>query len=130
MVSRLRMGSMLLALLACNPPAMADDTEEDLLQKATDASVRGDLDQAIGTLTEVITKNPKQSLAYYRRGCANFRAGKIKESVSDLDKHVDLELAAAKDPKAEAPQWERGISYYYARQFEKGARQFELYQTY
>ena len=128
MFCRLRTGSLLLALLACNRLAAGDDTEEDLLQKATQASVRGDIDQAINVLTEVITKNPKQSRAYYLRGCAHFRAGKIKESVSDLDKHV--ELATAVDPKAEAPQWERGISYYYAGQFDKGARQFELYQTY
>src|SRR5688572_25487070 len=129
MSNTLRTGC-LLALVACNQLAKADDSEEDLLQKATQASVRGDIDQAIGVLTEVITKNPKQSLAYYRRGCANFRAGKIRESVSDLDKHVELELATAKDPKAEARQWERGISYYYAGEFEKGAKQFELYQTY
>lgn len=106
----------------------ADEAEEDLLQKASLASARGDVEQAIGVLTEVITKNPKQSLAYYLRGRENFRAGKIKESVSDLDKHV--ELAIEKDPKAEARQWERGISYYYAGEFEKGAKQFELYQTF
>ncbi|MCE9527179.1 MAG: hypothetical protein K8R36_14125 [Planctomycetales bacterium] len=101
-----------------------DDTEEDLLQKAARDSARGNVEQAIGVLTEVITKNPKQSLAFYLRGRENFRAGKIKESVSDLDKHVQLE------PKAESRQWERGISYYYAGQFEKGAKQFELYQTF
>lgn len=82
--------------------AWADEAEEDLLQKASLASVRGDIDQAIGVLTEVITKNPKQALAFYLRGRENFRAGKIKESVSDLDKHV--ELATAQDPKAEARQ--------------------------
>jgi lipoprotein NlpI len=108
--------------------ACAGEAEEDLLQKASLASVRGDIDQAIGVLTEVITKNPKQTLAYYLRGRENFRAGKIKESVSDLDKHV--ELATAQDPKAETRQWERGISYYYAGEFEKGAKQFELYQTF
>ena len=108
--------------------AVADDAEEKLLQKAAQASARGDTEQAIGLLTEVITKNPKDSLAYYLRGREDFRAGKIKESVSDFDKHVELE--SAKDPKAEARQWERGISYYYAGQFEKGAKQFELYQTY
>ncbi len=128
MISNTLRTGFLLTLLACNQLAGADDSEEDLLQKATQASVRGDVDQAIGVLTEVIAKNPKQSQAFYLRGCANFRAGKIKESVSDLDKHV--ELATAKDPKAEARQWERGISYYYAGQFEKGARQFELYQTF
>ena len=115
-------------LLTCSPLAAADDTEEDLLQKAAQASARGDSQQAIGALTEVITKNPKQSMALYLRGRENFRAGKIKESVSDLDKHVELEMP--KDPKAEARQWERGISYYYAGQFETGARQFELYQTF
>lgn len=108
--------------------ASADEAEEDLLQKASLASARGDVEQAIGVLTQVITKNPKQSLAYYLRGRENFRAGKIKESVSDLDKHVAL--ATALDPKAEARQWERGISYYYAGEFEKGAKQFELYQTF
>jgi lipoprotein NlpI len=127
MLKALRTGC-LLALLACNQLARAHDSEEDLLQRATQASARGDSDQAIGVLTEVITKNPKQSIAFYLRGRENFRAGKIKESVSDFDKHVDL--ATAKDPKAEARQWERGISYYYAGEFEKGARQFELYQTY
>ena len=66
---------LMLVLLACNQLAEADDSEEDLLQKSTQASARGDFDQAIGVLTEVITKNPKQSLAFYRRGCANFRAG-------------------------------------------------------
>jgi lipoprotein NlpI len=121
---------LVLALLTCNQLARADNSEEDLLQRAAQASARGDIDQAIGVLTEVISKNPKQSIALYLRGRENFRAGKIKESVSDLDKHVELELAKAKDPKAQARQWERGISYYYAGEFEKGARQFELYQTY
>ena len=101
-----------------------EDAENDLMQSAVQASARGDHEQAIGLFTEVIAKNPKQSMAFYRRGCENFRAGKIKESVSDLDKHVEL------DPKAESRQWERGISYYYAGQFEKGAKQFELYQTF
>jgi lipoprotein NlpI len=115
---------VLLSAALLSAVALADDTEEDLLQKAAQDSARGNVEQAIGLLTEVITKNPKQSLAFYLRGRENFRAGKIKESVSDLDKHVTLE------PKAESRQWERGISYYYAGEFEKGAKQFELYQTF
>ena len=120
------LGTLLLILHGSTSPAPshAEDQEEELLQKATLASRRGDSEQAIGLLSEVIKSNPKQSLAYYLRGRENFRAGKIKESVSDLDKHVEL------DPKAESRQWERGISYYYAGQFEKGASQFELYQTF
>ena len=124
----LRTGWMCAVLLSCCHSAAAEDSEEDLLQRAAQASARGESEQAIGVLTEVLTKNPKQSVACYLRGRENFRAGKIKESVSDLDKHV--ELAVAQDPKAEARQWERGISYYYAGEFEKGAKQFELYQTF
>ena len=124
----LRTGWMCAVLLFCCHFAAAKDSEEDLLQRAAQASARGESEQAIGVLTEVLTRNPKQSLACYLRGRENFRAGKIKESVSDLDKHV--ELATALDPKAEARQWERGISYYYAGEFEKGAKQFELYQTF
>lgn len=116
------------SLLFCAPWIRANDEQEDLLQKAALASARGDNDQAIALLSEVIAKNPKQALAFYLRGRENFRAGDIKQSVSDLDKHV--ELAVVSDPKAEARQWERGISYYYAGEFEKGAKQFELYQTF
>ena len=44
--------------------------------------------------------------------------------MADFDKYVELK------PDAESRQWERGISYYYAGEFAKGAKQFELYQTY
>lgn len=117
------------AILGCSGRlAFPDDAEDTLMQKAVQASTLGDFEQATKVLTEIIAKNPKHSMAFYRRGTVNFQAGKIKESVSDLDKHVELEVVD--NPKAEARQWERGISYYYAGEFEKGAKQFELYQTY
>lgn len=121
-------GSVWVLFILCAPWTLADEEEENRLQKAAQASARGDKGQAIALLSEVIATNPKQSLAFYLRGRENFRAGNIKESVADLDKHV--ELAGATDPKAEARQWERGISCYYAGEFEKGAKQFELYQTF
>ena len=62
--------------------------------------------------------------AYYLRGRENFRLGEIKKSVADFDKYVELR------PRLESRQWERGIAYYYAGEFKKGAEQFELYQTY
>jgi len=63
-------------------------------------------------------------MAWYLRGREHFRAGKIAESVADFDKYVQLE------PQAENKQWERGISYYYAGDFAKGAKQFEDYQKF
>jgi lipoprotein NlpI len=48
----------------------------------------------------------------------------MKESVKDFDRYIKLQPAAA------SRQWERGIALYYAGQFDKGAEQFELYQTF
>jgi len=62
--------------------------------------------------------------AYHLRGWEHFRLGKIDESVQDFEQLVRMR------PDLEPHQWELGISYYYAGQFEKGARQFELYQYY
>jgi lipoprotein NlpI len=101
-----------------------DDKVESLLQRAAQADQRREFDLAIKLLGEVIAMNPKLADAYYRRGRANFCAGKIAESVADFDKYVQLK------PDAESRQWERGIAYYYVGQYAKGAKQFELYQTY
>jgi lipoprotein NlpI len=97
---------------------------EDLLQQATQAAQRGNHEQAIDRLSEAIKASPTAAIAWYLRGRENFRAGRIDESLADFDKFVQL------NPKAEPQQWERGISCYYAGQFAKGAKQFELYQTF
>jgi len=101
-----------------------EDKTESLLQRAAQADQRREFDLAIKLLDEVIAMNPKLADAYYRRGRANFCAGKIAESVADFDKYVQLK------PDAESRQWERGIAYYYTGEYAKGAKQFELYQTY
>ena len=62
--------------------------------------------------------------AYYFRGRERFRRNEIEGAVKDFDKQVELA------PKREPSQWERGIAFYYAGQFERGAKQFELYQTF
>lgn len=101
-----------------------DDSIEALVQRAARADQRREFDQAIKLLSQAIAKEPTRADAYYRRGRANFCAGKIAESVADFDKYVELK------PDAQSRQWERGISYYYAGEYAKGAKQFELYQTY
>jgi lipoprotein NlpI len=107
-------------------PAVAQtESVDDLLQQATQAEKRGDHKLAIERLNEVIQKQPTQvPLAWRQRGRANFCAGNIKESVADFDRYVELA------PKTAAQQWERGIAYYYAGEFKKGAKQFEDYQTF
>ncbi|HZL89830.1 MAG TPA: hypothetical protein VFB96_15800 [Pirellulaceae bacterium] len=100
------------------------ETTEDLLQQAAQAAQRGASQQAITLLSDVIAKDPKHADAWYLRGREHFKIGKVKESVADFDKLVELR------PDLASRQWERGISCYYAGEYEKGARQFELYQTY
>ena len=114
---------LLPTLVVWNSAASAQDVDE-LLQQATAAARKGDHDRAIVLLSDVLKKDPKEALAWYYRGRANFCAGKIAESVADFDKYVELV------PNAESQQWERGISYYYAGEYAKGAKQFELYQTF
>lgn len=111
-------------LLVVFPVALFAADEDELLQTAAQAIQRGESSKAVEILTNLIKDNPQASTAYYLRGRENFRLGKIAASVADLDQHVALE------PRAESRQWERGISYYYAGDFPKGAKQFELYQTY
>jgi lipoprotein NlpI len=113
--------SLLTVILAT--VALAQDVT-DLLQQATAAARKGDHQRAIVLLSDAIKRDPKEAIAWYYRGRAHFCAGKIAESVADFDKYVELE------PNAESQQWERGISYYYAGEFAKGAKQFELYQTF
>jgi lipoprotein NlpI len=112
---------LLLGAAAC---LAGQESPEDRMQAAARAAQRGEHDQAIEILTAVISDDPKLADAWYLRGRERFRAGQIKDSVADFDKFVELR------PNLESRQWERGIAYYYAGEYEKGARQFELYQTF
>jgi lipoprotein NlpI len=78
----------------------------------------------VAKLTEAIKASPTTALPWYLRGREHFCAGQINESVADFDKFIELQPGAANR------QWERGISLYYAGQYEKGAKQFEDYQKY
>jgi lipoprotein NlpI len=94
------------------------------LADAQTAAASGDSTAAVRLATEAIDADDKFAAAFYLRGREHFRLGLVSESVSDFDRYIELQPAAA------SRQWERGIACYYAKQFEKGAKQFELYQTY
>jgi lipoprotein NlpI len=118
-----RLVIMLLASLIGPLSAFADDAAQ-LLRQASDAAGEGDSAVAVRLATEALKHDAKLAAAYYLRGREHFRLSKIDESVADFHRFVELR------PDLEARQWERGISYYFAGQFENGAKQFELYQTY
>lgn len=116
--------SLLVGLTSLNLIFAATLPAQDELQKAQIASRKGDLPEAEKLLTSHIAKFPDDATGYYLRGRERFRLAKIKESVADFDQVVKLA------PGRENQLWERGISLYYAGEFARGAKQFELYQTY
>ena len=60
--------------------------------------------------------------ALYAKGEAQFFEGQIEEAVRSWD----LEIAAS--PFREPYHWQRGLAFYYAGEFERGVKQFELHQ--
>jgi lipoprotein NlpI len=50
--------------------------------------------------------------------------GKVKESIADFDEYIE------RKPEAKISHWQRGISYYYARRYDEGRKQFEGYQEF
>lgn len=95
-----------------------------LLSQASAESAAGNSQRAAQLLDQAIEKDATLAFAYYLRGRERFRLGQIRPSVADFDRFVELR------PNAESRQWERGISYYYAGEFTKGAKQFESCQTF
>src|SRR5690606_744724 len=71
-----------------------------------------------------IEREPNQATLYDQRGSAAFCLGQIEQSIRDFDRAVAL------DPARERGHWKRGISYYYAGEYARGQKQFEVYQTY
>jgi lipoprotein NlpI len=112
---------VLLTLCLTISVAFADEAD---LRKAITASEKGDSAAAEQFLNTYIESEPSDPRGYYYRGRERFRLAKIKESVADFDHYV--KLAPEEEPKL----WERGISLYYAGEFDRGAKQFEMYQTY
>jgi lipoprotein NlpI len=59
---------------------------------------------------------------YVSRGMQRFQLNKIAESIRDFDRAVEIE------PRIAPRLWQRGISLYYAGQYEKGRQQFKSHQ--
>jgi lipoprotein NlpI len=56
------------------------------------------------------------------RGMVRFKNAQIKESIEDFDAYLKMK------PAMEPHHWQRGISFYYAKRFDDGRKQFDDYQ--
>ena len=83
----------------------------------------GSNEKAIADFSGAIRLDPRVGLAYQYRGSDHFKLGHIREAIADFDRFIALA------PDQEPHHWQRGIAYYYAGEFEKGRKQFELHQT-
>ncbi|MBL8890682.1 MAG: PQQ-binding-like beta-propeller repeat protein [Planctomycetaceae bacterium] len=79
---------------------------------------------ALAALDGLLAQYPDEVFAYYQRGCLKCWMGDFQGSVDDFDRYI------SRRPEVEQRLWERGISQYLVGQYQAGAKQFELYQTY
>lgn len=82
------------------------------------------LDRFAGELVELnraIESKPRLADLYSRRGDRHLFLGNFAAAVADFEHMITL------NPAEDVPHWRLGIAYYFNRQFEKSARQFEKY---
>jgi lipoprotein NlpI len=93
-----------------------------VLQGADEHPLSAERRATIRRDAEGVLANPAATLS--ERGDAFFKLGRFAESVADYDKMLE------RDPALEKSHWRRGIAFFYAGQYEKAARQFEVYNSY
>jgi len=64
-----------------------------------------------------------RATAFQERGIARFFEGDMKHSIADFNSYLNLY------PEREPWHWQRGLAYYYAKQYQKGIAQFERHQV-
>ncbi|MCB1231887.1 MAG: hypothetical protein KDN19_16585 [Verrucomicrobiae bacterium] len=119
---------LLLLTIASARPALATDAAANPDQAAiATAFEKGDFDKVIELTGDVASETSPlfryRAAAFQNRGIEHFFDAEIKESISDFDAFLEMM------PEEEPHHWQRGISYYYADEFEKGKAQFESHQT-
>jgi lipoprotein NlpI len=153
---RLSIVPALLVLCALPACLFADETPDDLLQRAKAAWEKKQPDEAIKFASKAIELDPKNGEAWLLRGVMYESLDKHTEAIADFDRTLKLDPKAADaydhrgseqfklgkikesiedfdaylklKPKETPKHWKRGISYYYVGRYEDGAKQFEAYQ--
>jgi lipoprotein NlpI len=115
----MRPRALLLAALLLPAPLFA---EEAPLKKAQELAAAGKNEDALTAVNEALRLDPKSAAAYDLRGSLHFKLGKAKESVADFNRYLELR------PDERNGHWRRGISLYYAGEYDEGRKQFEGYE--
>ena len=114
--------------------ADADNADKKRLEAAKTAFNAKNYDDALEQLEPILKRDPENdpnamlarryaSTILHVRGEDHFRKGKMKASVADFDRQLSYDSAYT--PR----HWQRGISLYYAGEYQRGVEQFEVHQT-
>ena len=71
-----------------------------------------------------IKENPKLVRGWSGRGDMRLFLGDFEGAKSDYEKMIQL------DPSLEVSHWRLGIAYFYLKEYDKAAKQFEIYHNY
>lgn len=125
MIRLLTASLIALTFTACGT-AQDDSLSEEVGKKVMEAFQGEDFDQVIA-LTDAIPDDSSwvrvRAGSLQRRGEARFFKADIEGSISDFDAFL------AYFPEQDPHHWQRGLSYYYAEEYQKGVDQFERHQT-
>jgi lipoprotein NlpI len=109
-----------------NPSFAAQRLEQALGARVERALQKEDQSEiaAVGAeIDQAMRASPSSTSLMMLRGMLLFRTKKIKESLVDFDRIVELE------PSSEPFLWQRGLALYYAGEFEKAKQQFVVHRT-
>ncbi|HMJ90247.1 MAG TPA: hypothetical protein VK530_10545, partial [Candidatus Acidoferrum sp.] len=113
-----------LALTFCDRAvAVAGTNAAPWMMRAAVRDSRGEYEMAVKEVSEALRLNPGLMDARQLRGTINFKLLHFRESVRDFDRFL------AYAPSQKPYHWQRGISLYYAGDFEEGRKQFELHES-
>ena len=73
---------------------------------------------------KIIQNNPRSISGWSGRGDMRLFLGDFEGAKSDYEKMIQL------DPSLEVSHWRLGIAYFYLKEYENAARQFEIYHNY
>lgn len=76
------------------------------------------------TASKMIERNPSSVRGWSIRGDMKFFSGNFKGAKEDYQRMIEI------DPRLDISHWRLGIVYFYLEDFDKAARQFEIYHNY
>jgi lipoprotein NlpI len=110
--------------LLCPVLPLLSESEFNILPAHELSGIKEKYSESEKSLTSRLLKNPTEVASYSSRGDARLFLGDFLGARMDYEKMINL------NPKFQVSHWRLGIAYFYLSDFNKAARQFEIYHQY